>query len=155
MQPYIGFKLVDAEPEERNGVPGYAVIYPPVNREDKPYRSWCPKEAFEKHHYPVGLDERLSAAIVDDFILVVDYEKLGEKTSCVTYKLRNGFEITRTSACVDVKDYDPGIGEAIASEQCTDFLWALLGFLLATAKHGIRYDEGEFETISKNAVVDA
>lgn len=152
MQPYIGFKLVNAEPEERNGVPGYAVIYPPVNEGDAPYRSWCPQEAFEKQHYPVSLGEQLSAYIVDDFIESVSYTKLGVKTSAATYKLRNGFEITRTASCVDVANYDDGIGNAIAAERCTDALWELLGFLLETAKHGVKYNEGEFEKISKYAV---
>jgi hypothetical protein len=39
---YIGVKIVKAEPEERNGIPGYKVEYPDN------YISWSPKDVFEK-----------------------------------------------------------------------------------------------------------
>lgn len=42
MENYIGVKIVKAEPEEKNGKPGYRVKYPDG------YVSWSPKETFEK-----------------------------------------------------------------------------------------------------------
>ena len=42
MENYIGVKIVKAEPQEKNGVPGYRVKYPDN------YVSWSPKETFEK-----------------------------------------------------------------------------------------------------------
>lgn len=48
MQTYIGTKIVAAEPEERNGVPGYKVIYA-----DK-YVSWSPKAVFEEAYRPIS-----------------------------------------------------------------------------------------------------
>lgn len=42
MENYIGVKIVKAESQEKNGVPGYRVKYPDG------YVSWSPKETFEK-----------------------------------------------------------------------------------------------------------
>lgn len=42
MKNYIGVKIVKAEPQERNGRPGYRVKYPDG------YESWSPKSVFEK-----------------------------------------------------------------------------------------------------------
>lgn len=42
MKNYIGVKIVKAEPEDRDGKPGYKVKYPDG------YTSWCPKSEFEK-----------------------------------------------------------------------------------------------------------
>lgn len=42
MKNYIGVKIVKAEPEDRNGIPGYKVEYPDN------YISWSPKDVFEK-----------------------------------------------------------------------------------------------------------
>ena len=42
MKNYIGVKIVKAEPQENNGMPGYRVKYPDG------YESWSPKSAFEK-----------------------------------------------------------------------------------------------------------
>jgi len=44
MDTYIGTKIVRAEPEDREGAPGYAVVY------EDGYRSWSPKAVFE-HAY--------------------------------------------------------------------------------------------------------
>lgn len=41
MKTYISSKLYKAEPETRDGQPGYKVVYPDG------YMSWCPAEAFE------------------------------------------------------------------------------------------------------------
>jgi hypothetical protein len=46
MQQYIGVKLVEAEPESRDGKPGFKVIY------EEGYESWCPKDVFLKHNRP-------------------------------------------------------------------------------------------------------
>ena len=42
LQNYIGVKIVKAEPEEKDGRPGYKVLYP------DDYVSWSPKDVFEK-----------------------------------------------------------------------------------------------------------
>jgi hypothetical protein len=48
LKRYIGVKVVQAEPEAKDGVEGYKVIY---SEPDKPdYTSWCPKDVFERHN---------------------------------------------------------------------------------------------------------
>lgn len=42
MENYIGVKIVKAEPQDKNGVPGYRVKYPDG------YVSWSPQDTFEK-----------------------------------------------------------------------------------------------------------
>lgn len=56
--------------------------------------------------------------------------KLGRKTTCVMLTLRNGFEITATSSCVDPTNYDHEIGKSIARRRALDIVWQLEGYLL-------------------------
>lgn len=42
MKRYIGTKIIHAEPEQRNGEPGYKVVYPDG------YASWSPAAAFDE-----------------------------------------------------------------------------------------------------------
>lgn len=42
LENYIGVKIIKAEPQEKDGRPGYKVRYPDG------YVSWSPKETFEK-----------------------------------------------------------------------------------------------------------
>ena len=51
MENYIGVKIVKAEPEEKNGKPGYRVKYPDG------YVSWSPKETFEKAYRKLDCKE--------------------------------------------------------------------------------------------------
>ena len=46
---YVGTKVVEAWPEVKDGVPGYAVLY------KDGYKSWSPKDTFEDAYRP--LDE--------------------------------------------------------------------------------------------------
>lgn len=46
MKSYIGCKIIKAEPEIRNGLEGYKVLYPAIGS-SKEYISWSPKDVFE------------------------------------------------------------------------------------------------------------
>jgi hypothetical protein len=50
MKTYIGVKLVQAEPETKNGEDGYKVVYPAEFGKPE-YVSWCPKNVFEAHNF--------------------------------------------------------------------------------------------------------
>lgn len=52
MQAYIGAKIINAEPQEKDGQPGYKVVYPDN------YVSWSPKAVFEEAYRPVSSGER-------------------------------------------------------------------------------------------------
>lgn len=153
MDKYIGFKLIQAEPayrvtnqdkpsyisEPEWPVPmsakveeGYKVMYPDG------YTSWSPKEVFEKAYMKVGINNTITQDNVDNFIDYYDYCKMGEKTTVVKATLKNEFVIVESSSCVDVSNYDDEIGRDICKERIKNKVWELLGFLLQTAKSGIK-----------------
>lgn len=51
-KPYIGAKIIRAYPQKKDGVDGYAVIYPDG------YESWSPKTTFEIAYREVTAGER-------------------------------------------------------------------------------------------------
>lgn len=52
LELYVRTTLVWARPMDKDGVPGYTVIYPDG------YESWCPKAAFEAAGRVVTLEEK-------------------------------------------------------------------------------------------------
>ena len=146
MRPYIGTKMVEAEPcaawkytdNHKVGDPGYRVRYADG------YESWIPKDVFERAYLPLTVNPELktdapsvSQEMVDGFIREVETTTLGDKTTVVRAVLRNGFEIVESSACVSAENYDEAMGREICLEKIKDKVWMLLGFLLQTAIHGI------------------
>lgn len=136
-QFYIGVKQVMAWPAEKDGIEGYAVKYPDG------YTSWSPKEVFEQAYLPMGESNdgsKITQEMVDDFIasdVPLDTVRLGNHTiSRIT--LRNGFSLVESSACVSTKNYDEKIGESLNIKSAEKKVWNLLGFLLATARNGIK-----------------
>jgi hypothetical protein len=71
--------------------------------------------------------EQVEAAIEKE----IDF-KLGEKTTVVLLKLKNGFEITGVSGCVDPALYDHELGKKYARERAISRVWELLAFELQT-----------------------
>lgn len=51
--PVIGSKVLLARECERDGVPGYEVLYPPVRGNEPRYLSWSPKDVFETCYRPL------------------------------------------------------------------------------------------------------
>ena len=148
MNKYIGFKMLQAEPmnlgdynkfrgwtipeNENPDTEGYKVVYPDG------YVSWSPKEIFETAYMQVADNNTITQENVDNFIAHYDYCKMGEKTTVVKATLKNGFVIIESSSCVDVANYDDEIGANICKEHIKNKVWELLGFLLQTAKNGIK-----------------
>ena len=131
-QHYIGSKQITAWESEKDGQPGYAVKYPDG------YTSWSPKEVFESAYLAQGHDPtRVPEAMVDDFIAGHESTRLGNHTVVLVY-LRNGFTLIEESACADPANYDHALGEKYALAKAKNRVWGLLGFLLATARNGIK-----------------
>lgn len=55
MRNYIGVKIVKAEPQNKDGRPGYQVKYPDG------YVSWSPKETFEKAYRELNCEEFINS----------------------------------------------------------------------------------------------
>jgi len=80
---------------------------------------------------------KITEPMVRDFIIRYHRQTVG-KTTIVTATLRNGFEITESSSCVDPANYDEALGQHVAMERIKEQVWHLLGFLLQTARTGIK-----------------
>lgn len=139
-QYYIGVKQVQAWEAEKDGKAGYGVKYPDG------YISWSPKEVFESAYFPMGKPadpssgqdpSRVTADMVHRFMEGTETTRMGNHT-VVLVRLKNGFTLVVDSACVDAANYDEAIGESIAMERAEVKVWELLGFLLATARNGIK-----------------
>lgn len=52
MKSYIGSKIIQAEPENKNGATGYRVVYPDN------YISWSPKDVFETAYREITESEK-------------------------------------------------------------------------------------------------
>lgn len=62
---------------------------------------------------------------------------IGKKTTVATATTLTGYEVTKTSACVNPKNYDIEIGKDIAYSSIIDELWEKLGFVLQWAINGV------------------
>jgi len=132
MQKYIGFKMIEAERQMKNNEAGYKVVYPDG------YVSWSPKEVFEKAYMQVGSNNTITQTNVDRFIKETEILTLGDKTTVVKATLANDFVIVESSSCVDPANYDEALGADICLGRIKSLVWNLLGFLLQTAKCGIK-----------------
>ena len=132
-QFYIGSKQIEAwEQTREDGKAGYAVKYPDG------YTSWSPKEVFEAAYLPQGLDAtRINKQMVEDFIVSAKAQRLGNHC-VVLVTLRNGFTLIEESACVDPDNYNEEIGKKLALEKAEGKVWFLLGFMLASARNGLK-----------------
>ena len=139
MLRYIGTKLIEAIPMQKDGKDGYKVVYPDG------YISWSPADVFERAYLPLSINTRLNTdkpsigqEMVDDFIAHTEVKTLGDKTTVVRAVLRNGFEIVESSSCVSKENYSVDLGTQICMKKIKDKIWFLLGFLLQTAVHGVK-----------------
>lgn len=133
-QTYLGVKRVEAYPEERDGKPGYAVIYPDG------YKSWSPKAVFEAAYFPIECSNKLTQNDIDRMVDAseVHVQTLGEKTTLVRVVLPTGFELVETAAFVDPADYSEEYGAKICMNKIKDSLWFLMGFTLQWAHTGLK-----------------
>lgn len=137
-QFYVGVKQVFAYPEEKDGQPGYHVVY----RYGQPdaYHSWSPKEEFEKFYLPMGESSDgsiINRDMVDGFLSDFGTVSNG-KTTIVHACLKNGFEVVESSSCVDPKNYSEEVGKTICLGRVKNQTWHLLGFVLQWARNGVR-----------------
>ena len=133
-QTYLGVKRVEAYPEERDGKPGYAVIYPDG------YKSWSPRAVIEAAYF---LSEKANSLTQNDIDRMIEegevhVQTVGEKTTLVRVVLPTGFELVETAAFVDPADYSEEYGAQICMKKIKDSLWFLMGFTLQWAHKGLK-----------------
>lgn len=111
---------------------GYEVEYPDG------YKSFSPKDVFEKAYYQILDPTKISEGDVLGFMKQGYSLRLGEKTTVVLDTTITGFDTIGTSACVNPNNYDHAIGEGIARRDIKDEIWGHLGFVLQWAINGLK-----------------
>ena len=148
MDKYIGFKMIESKPmnlgdynefkgwtiptDENPKREGYLVKY------SDDYVSWSPKEVFEEAYMRVSDNNTITTENVDNFIARYEDFTIGDKTTVVRAVLVNDFVVVESSSCVDPKNFNQEIGVSICKDRIKSKVWELLGFLLQTAKCGIK-----------------
>lgn len=142
MSKYIITRLVEAEPKKMciNIVPttehkdGYKITH------EDGTTTWSEKQNFEHMSIKVGENNTITQEFVDYLVdnSCMDVQTIDNKTTIVYILLPNGFSMVESSSCVDPNNYDEKIGEEICIEKIKNRLWELLGFMLATAKNGLK-----------------
>lgn len=111
---------------------GYEVEYPDG------YKSFSPKDVFEKAYYQILDPTKISEGDVLGFMKQGYSLRLGEKTTVVLDTTITGFDTIGTSACVNPDNYDHAIGEGVARRDIKDKIWGHLGFVLQWAINGLK-----------------
>lgn len=134
MAKFIGVKMVEAWPEEKNGVAGYAVKY------SDDYISWSPKNVFDSAYFEISEEDgsKLNENDINRFFANIEYKDLDSKTTLVSTEHITGFVQHDVSSCVDPKNYDKELGGKIALGKIKNKTWEFLGFVLQWAKFGIK-----------------
>lgn len=111
---------------------GYEVEYPDG------YKSFSPKDVFEKAYYMILSPNKIQEGDVLDFIKEGYSLRLGEKTTVVCDTTLTGFDTVGIAACVDPSTYDHDMGCGVARRDIKDKIWGHLGFVLQWAINGLK-----------------
>lgn len=137
-QFYVGVKIVKAELAEKDGEPGYNIIY------DGGYISWSPKEVFEKYYFPMGeAANKVTQEMVDSFVPEIETSVISEKTVFARGATLTGFDQFETSSCVEPDNFDEAIGKEACEKRIKDRIWAYLGFVIQWGRFGLKQNNND------------
>lgn len=111
---------------------GYEVEYPDG------YKSFSPKDVFEKAYYMILSPNKIQEGDVLNFIKEGYSLRLGEKTTVVCDTTLTGFDTVGTAACVNPSTYNHDMGCGVARRDIKDKIWGHLGFVLQWAINGLK-----------------
>lgn len=111
---------------------GYEVEYPGG------YKSFSPKDVFEKAYYMILSPNKIQEGDVLNFIKEGYSLRLGEKTTVVCDTTLTGFDTVGIAACVNPSTYDHDMGCGVARRDIKDKIWGHLGFVLQWAINGLK-----------------
>lgn len=111
---------------------GYEVEYPDG------YKSFSPKDVFEKAYYMILSPNKIQEGDVLNFIKEGYSLRLGEKTTVVCDTTLTGFDTVGVAACVNPKNYDHNMGCGVARNDIKEKIWGHLGFVLQWAINGLK-----------------
>ena len=93
---------------------------------------------------------KITKEFLESEIIAVEYQRLSERLTHCTITVRNGFEFTGESVCVDPANYNEEIGNKIAYNNAFDKMWMPYGFLLRQKMH----DEGALSNVIDGGKMD-
>lgn len=111
---------------------GYEVEYPDG------YKSFSPKDVFEKAYYMILSPNKIQEGDVLNFMKEGYSLRLGEKTTVVCDTTLTGFDTVGIAACVDPSTYNHDMGCGVARRDIKDKIWGHLGFVLQWAINGLK-----------------
>ena len=100
-------------------------------------KSWVSKDAVLNNYFIINNDDSITQEDVKRFIRNFKAVTIGKKTTVATATTITGYEVTKTSSCVNPKNYDIEIGKDIAYSSIVNELWEKLGFVLQWAINGV------------------
>lgn len=130
---YIGVKRIEAYPAERDGQPGYAVIYPDG------YKSWSPKAVFEAAYFPIKDGRFIQEVDIQAFINAskVDIQvNPGQVMAKIIYP--TGFADAEATASSDVERFDERIAASDCMHEIRKRLWTCMLFVMDWATDGLK-----------------
>lgn len=147
---YLGVKLIKARKAWR--INGSAIVYDMnrmVQHDDvvdegyeveysDDYKSFSPKDVFEKAYYMILSPNKIQEGDVLNFIKEGYSLRLDEKTTVVCDTTLTGFDTVGIAACVDPQTYDHDMGCGVARRDIKDKIWGHLGFVLQWAINGLK-----------------
>ena len=86
---------------------------------------------------------KITKEFLESEIIAVEYKRLSEHLTHCTITVKNGFQFTGESACVDPTNYDEDIGNKIAYDYAFGKMWMPHGFWLRQKMR----DEGAFSNV--------
>lgn len=102
------------------------------------YKSFLPKDVFEKAYYMILSPNKIQEGDVLNFIKEGYSLRLGEKTTVVCDTTITGFDTVGIAACVDPSIYNHDMGCGVARRDIKDKIWGHLGFVLQWAINGLK-----------------
>lgn len=135
---YMGVKLVEAEPEVRDGKEGYKIYYPDG------YVSWSPADTFEKAYFELDNENLINAHDVENFhgISVIDKYILGEHGVGMRIELPTGKVLLEANAIDGNRgDWDVADAWALLEDRLDSKTCDYLRFVFAWAKNGLTVKE--------------
>lgn len=110
------------------------------------------EDDLEKEIQAKGLNApRLSPESIDDAIVDEDYYVFPDTTFTVCLlTLRNGFQVSGSSACASPENFDVDIGRKIARTAARDKIWQLEGYLLKERLSNVSNVEAAYQAFKKS-----
>lgn len=147
---YIGVEQIKARPAYR--INGNEIVYD-LNRARNPndvieegyevihsdnYKSFSPKDVFEKTYYMILSPNKIQEGDVLNFMKEGYSLHLGEQITVVCDTTLTGFNTIGVSTYVNPSTYNHDIGCGVARRDIKDRVWGHLGFVLQWAINGLK-----------------